>query len=131
MEAVPAGISAYNGQVLVALFRGFPFAPGTSDVVSVDPLTGTVTPFIDGLTSVIDEEAVKRKGVTSFLTLEISVDFLSGVPGRLQRFSTPAGPGVVISSCLIGPSDLVRDEKTGTLYITSIFTGQIIVLTGQ
>ena len=131
MEAVPAGISAYNGQVLVALFRGFPFAPGSSDIVSVDPLTGTVTPFIDGLTSAIDVEAVKTKGVTSFLTLELSQDFLAGVPGRLQRFATPAGPGVVISNCLIGPSDMVRDQKTRTLYIASIFTGQIIVLTGQ
>lgn len=131
MEAVPAGISEYNGQLLVALFRGFPFAPGASDIVSVDPLTGTVSPFIDGLSSAIDVEAVKKKGFTSFLTLELSQNFLMGVPGRLQRFATPAGPGVVISNCLIGPSDMVRDAKTGTLYIASIFTGQILVLTGQ
>ena len=131
MEAVPAGINVYNGQVLVALFRGFPFAPGTSDIVSVDPLTGTVSPFIDGLTSAIDVEPVKHKGTTRFLTLEISVDFLAGVPGRLQRFETPSGPGVPISTCLIGPSDLVRDQKTGTLYIVSIFTGQILALAGQ
>lgn len=131
MEAVPAGINVLDGQVLVALFRGFPFAPGTSDIVSVDPLTGTVSPFIDGLTSAIDVEPVKHKGTTRILTLEISVDFLAGVPGRLQRFETPSGPGVPISTCLIGPSDLVRDEKTGTLYIVSIFTGQIIKITGQ
>ena len=131
MEAVPTSVREYNGQLLVTLFRGFPFAPGTADVVQVDPLTGTVTPFIDGLTSAIDVLPVKSKGQTSFLTLEISVDFLSGVPGRLQRFATPAGPGVPISNCLIGPSNIVRDEKTGTLYITSIFTGQIIKITGQ
>jgi hypothetical protein len=131
MEAVPAGISEYNGQLLVALFRGFPFAPGTSDIVSVDPSTGTIAPLIDGLTSAIDVEAVQRKGTTNFLTLEISVNFLDGVPGRLQRFPTAAGPGVVISNCLIGPSDMVRDEKTGTLYITSIFLGQIIQMNGQ
>lgn len=131
IEAVPAGINVHNGQVLVALFRGFPFVPGTADIVSIDPLTGAVTPFIDGLTSAIDVEPVKSKGTTSFLTLEISVDFLAGLPGRLQRFTTPAGPGVTISSCLIGPTDVVRDEKTGTLYITSIFTGQIIQITGQ
>ena len=131
MEAVPAGINVHNGQVLVALFRGFPFVPGASDIVSVDPLTGTVTPFIDGLSSAIDVEAVKTKGVTGFLTLELSRDFLAGAPGRLQRFASPAGPGVVISNCLIGPSDMVRDAKTGTLYIASIFTGQILVLTGQ
>jgi hypothetical protein len=131
IEAVPAGITAYNGQLLVALFRGFPFVPGSSDIVSVDPLTGTVTPFIDGLTSAIDVEPVKKKGETSFLTLELSVNFLAGVPGRLQQFATPAGPGVVISNCLISPSDMVRDEKSGTLYIVSIFTGQILALAGQ
>ncbi len=131
MEAVPAGINVHNGQVLVALFRGFPFAPGTSDIVAVDPETGAISPFIDGLSSAIDVEPVKSKGTTSFLTLEISVNFLAGLPGRLQRFPTPAGPGVPISSCLIGPSDLVRDEKTGTLYIVSIFTGQILALAGQ
>ncbi len=100
-------------------------------MVQVDPVTGTVTPFIDGLTSAIDVLPVKSKGLTSFLTLEISVNFLGGLPGRLQRFPTPAGPGVPISNCLIGPSNMVRDEKTGTLYITSIFTGQIIKITGQ
>jgi hypothetical protein len=131
IEAVPAGITAYNGQLLVALFRGFPFVPGSSDIVSVDPLTGTVTPFIDGLSSAIDVEPVKKKGATSFLTLELSVNFLAGVPGRLQRFATPGGPGVVISNCLISPSDMVRDEKSGTLYIVSIFTGQILALAGQ
>ena len=131
MESVPAGINVHNGQVLVALFRGFPFAPGSSDIVSVDPLTGTVTPFIDGLSSAIDVVAVKTKGFTSFLTLELSQNFLADAPGRLQRFATPAGPGVVISNCLISPSDMVRDAKTGTLYIASIFTGQILVLTGQ
>ena len=131
MEAVPTSVREYNGQLLVTLFRGFPFAPGSADVVQVDPLTGTVTPFIDGLTAAIDVLPVKSKGHTSFLTLEISVDFLNGVPGRLQRFATPAGPGVPISNCLIGPSNMVRDEKTGTLYITSIFTGQIIQIAGQ
>ncbi len=131
MEAVPTSVREYNGQLLVTLFRGFPFVAGTSDVVQVDPLTGAITPFIDGLSSAIDVLPVKSKGVTSFLTLEISVDFLAGLPGRLQRFPTPAGPGVPISNCLIGPSNMVRDEKTGTLYITSIFTGQIIKITGQ
>lgn len=131
IDAVPAGIENHNGQLLVALFRGFPFIPGSADIVSVNPTNGAVTPFIDGLSSAIDVLPVKTKGKTSFLTLELSTDFLAGAPGRLQRFSTPAGPGTVISNCLIGPSDMVRDDKTGTLYITSIFTGRIIKITGQ
>lgn len=130
VEAVPSSIREYNGQLLVALFRGFPFIAGTADIVSVNPTTGVVTGFIDGLSSAIDVLPVKDRGNTSFLTLEISTDFLNGAPGRLQRFPTPAGPGIPISTCLIGPSNMVRDDKTGTLYITSIFTGQIIRIPG-
>ena len=131
IEAVPDGVREYNGQLLVTLLRGFPFPAGESDVVRVNTTTGAVAPFIGGLSSAIDVLPVKKKGVTNFLTLEISVDLLGGAPGRLQRFPTPAGPGVVIPTCpLIGPSNMVRDEKTGILYITEIFTGRIIKLAG-
>jgi hypothetical protein len=115
IETVPDSVRAYNGELLVTLLRGFPFVPGFGAVVTVDPTTGSVTPFISGLASAIDVLPVKTKGATSYLTLEISTDFLAGQPGRLQRFATPAGPGTVISTCLIGPSNMVRDDKTGTL----------------
>lgn len=133
IEAVPDGIRAYNGQLLVTLLRGFPFVAGLGTVVRVDPNTGSVTPFIIGLNSAIDVLPVKAKNATSYLTLEVSVDLLADAPGRLQRFATPAGPGTPIATCapLIGPSNMVRDDKTGTLYITSIFTGSIIQITGQ
>jgi hypothetical protein len=133
IEAVPDSVRAYNGQLYVTLLRGFPFVPGLGGVVTVDPATGTVTPFIGGLASAIDVLPVKTKNGTSYLTLEISTDLLNGAPGRLQRFATPSGPGVPVVTCgpLIGPSNMVRDDKTGTLYITSIFTGTILKLTGQ
>lgn len=133
IEAVPDSIRAYKGQLYVTLLRGFPFVPGLGAVVTVDPATGTVTPFIGGLASAIDVLPVKSKNATSYLTLEISTDLLNGAPGRLQRFATPSGPGVPVVTCgpLIGPSSMVRDDKTGTLYITSIFTGTILKLAGQ
>jgi hypothetical protein len=133
IEAVPDSVRAYNGQLYVTLLRGFPFLPGLGAAVTVDPTTRTVSPLISGLASAIDILPVKTKGATSYLTLEISTDFLANAPGRLQRFATPAGPGVPVVTCgpLIGPSNMVRDEKTGTLYITSIFTGAIIQIPGQ
>jgi hypothetical protein len=133
IEAVPDSIRAYNGDLFVTLLRGFPFVPGLGTVVRVDPNTGSVTPLITGLASAIDVLPVKTKNATSYLTLEISVDLLADAPGRLQRFATPAGPGTPIATCapLIGPTNMVRDDKTGTLYITSIFTGSIIQITGQ
>ena len=130
IEAVADNVREYNGQLLVTLLRGFPFLAGNSVVMSVDPVTGSAAPFITGLTSAIDVLPVKTKGTTSFLTLEVSTDFLGGAPGRLQHFPTPAGPGIVISNCLIGPSNMERDDKTSTLYITEIFTGRIIKIPG-
>jgi hypothetical protein len=133
IEAVPDSVRAYNGQLYVTLLRGFPFVPGLGAAVTVDPSTGAVSPLISGLASAIDILPVKTKGATSYLTLEISTNLLADDPGRLQRFATPTGPGVPVVTCgpLIGPSNMVRDDKTGTLYITSIFTGAIIRIPGQ
>jgi hypothetical protein len=36
-----------------------------------------------------------------------------------------------ISTCLIGPSSMVRDARAGTLYVTEIFTGRMIQIPGQ
>jgi hypothetical protein len=126
IEAVPDSIREFDGQLLVTLLRGFPFLPGTAQVMKVDPATGAATPLISGLASAIDVLPVKAKGKTSYLTLEISTDLLSGNPGQLQRFTSTAGPGVVISNCLIGPSSMVLDEKSQTLYVIEIFTGRLI-----
>jgi hypothetical protein len=126
IEAVPDSIRESDGQLLVTLLRGFPFLPGNAAVMKVDPSTGSATTLITGLTSAIDVLRVKAKGETSYLTLEISTNLLANDPGRLQRFVSPAGSGVVISNCLISPSSMVMDQKTGTLYVTEIFTGRLI-----
>jgi hypothetical protein len=122
IEAVPTNIRVYGNQLLVTLLRGFPFPPNTAQVMAVDPHTGTSSPFISGLTSAID--VLPNNG--GFLTLEISTNLLTGQPGRLQYWSSPAGPPTVISNCLIGPSSMVYDQSTGTLFVTEIFTGRII-----
>jgi hypothetical protein len=129
IEAVPDSIREFDGQLFVTLLRGFPFLPGNATVMKVNPSTGAATPLITGLTSAIDVLPVKEKGKTSYLTLEISTNLLAGNPGRLQRFATPAGPGTVISNCLISPSSMVRDGDN--LYVTEIFTGRIIKIPVQ
>lgn len=129
IEAVPDSISESDGQLLVTLLRGFPFLPGNASVMKVNPSTGAATALITGLTSAIDVLAVKEKGNTRYLTLEISTNLLAGDPGRLQSFATAAGPGTVVSNCLISPSSMVSDKDN--LYVAEIFTGRIIRIPGQ
>ena len=130
IESVPTSIREFDNRFLVTLLRGFPFLPGNAAVMKVRPFTGGQQQFIGGLTSAIDVLPVRTWGRTHFLTLEISTNLLVGDPGRLQRFSSPAGPGTVISKCLIGPSAMVRDSRKGVLYVTEIFTGRIIKIPG-
>jgi len=112
----------------VTLFRGFPFPPGASQVVAVDPQTGAQTPFITDLSSAIDVLPIRSKGDTDYLVLEFSTNFLVDPPppGRLLRFETPGGSPTVIADCLTSPSSMTYDEKTGTVYVTELDTGRVV-----
>ena len=127
LESVPAGIAFSGGQLLVTLFRGFPFPAGASTVAQIDPLTGSQISFIDGLSSAIDVLPIRTGADTDYLVLEFSADMLAGELGRLQRFETPDDPPTVIADCLIAPTSMTLDEKTGTLYVTSL-TGSVVAI---
>ena len=127
IDPVPDSIHLFGGQFLVTLLSGFPFPPGVAQVRMVDAHTGEDKPFITGLTSAIDVLPVKTPGGgNEFLTLEFSTDQLAQAPGRLQLFTSPGGPPVVIADCLITPTSMALDPKTGSLFVTEIFTGRII-----
>jgi hypothetical protein len=127
IDPVPDSIHLFGGHFLVTLLSGFPFPSGVAQVRTVDPHTGDNQPFITGLTSAIDVLPVKtHAGGDEFLTLEFSTNQLAQAPGRLQLFTSPAGPPVVIANCLVTPTSMAIDTKTGTLFVTEIFTGRII-----
>lgn len=65
IEAVPTGIAYSKGDLLVTLFRGFPFPPGTSVVEQIDAKTGAHAPLIIGLKSAIDVLPRKHGSDTS------------------------------------------------------------------
>lgn len=120
-DAVPTGIAASQGQLLVTLFRGVPFAPGTSVVEQVSPLTGSHTPFITGRKTAIDVLPIKAHRDTDYLVLQhASAGPFFGSPGLLLRFETPAGPPAVIASCLNRPTSMTLDKNNGTLYVTEL-----------
>jgi hypothetical protein len=130
VDPVPDSIHLFGGRFLVTLLSGFPFPSGLAQVRLVDPDTGADQPFITGLSSAIDVLPVKSPGGgDEFLTLEFSTNQLAQAPGRLQLFPAPAGPPVVIANCLITPTSMALDPKTGSLFVTEIFTGRIIEVT--
>jgi hypothetical protein len=128
VDPVPDSIHLFGGEFLVTLLSGFPFPPDVAQVRMVDPHTGNDVPFITGLTSAIDVLPVKTHdgGGDEFLTLEFSTNQLAQAPGRLQLFTSPGGPPAVIADCLITPTSMALDRKTGSLFVTEIFTGRII-----
>lgn len=126
VEAVPTGITDSDGQLLVTLFRGFPFPAGASTVVQVDPRTGDHTPVITGLKTAIDVLPIRKGGDTDHLVLQHTTGPILSGPGLLLRFETLGSPPTVIANCLNSPTSMVIDEKTGTLYIAELFTGRIV-----
>jgi hypothetical protein len=131
IEAVPAGLRYSEGQLLVALFKGFPFLVGTSEVRAVDPKTGAQASLIPGLTTAIDVLPLKEGDDTHYFVLQHASDFT--LPpltsqGRVLHFETPAGPQSVTEKCLNGPTSMTLDKNTGTLYVTELVGGRIVAI---
>jgi hypothetical protein len=128
LDAVPTGISSFGDQLLVTLFRGFPFPPGVSTAEQINPVTGSDTPFITGLRTAIDVLPLTDAD-TDFLVLQhnsgsVLLPPWSG-PGQVLRFETPAGPPTVVASCLARPTTMTLDKKTGTLYVSE-YGGRLV-----
>ena len=80
-DAVPTGIRVANGDLLVTLLTGFPFAPGTSAVERIDPATGAHSPVVTGLTTAIDVIPVEGdQQSTGHLVLQFASE-----PGPVAR----------------------------------------------
>jgi len=126
VEAVPDSLHLVGNQLLVTLLTGFPFPIGNAEVRSVDPTTGTNTPFVGGLTSAIDVLATNDGGL---LILEFSTDMLAGMPGRLSFRASPMAAPEVIANCLITPTSMAQEAKAADIFVTEIFTGRVIKIT--
>lgn len=121
-DAVPTAVRHYSGsKYLVSLLTGFPFRQGAASVRLVDIKTGAETPFITGLTSLTDVLPVGK----DVYVLQVSTNLQQGAPGRLLKFSDPAGPAEVVVPVLIGPSGMVYDAKRNAIFIAEIFAGRI------
>ena len=125
VEPVPDSIRRVGNRLLVPLLTGFPFVQNLAEIQSVRLRTGERETLIPNLTSAIDVLQVEENG---YFTLEFSANQLANQPGRLKYFATPDAAPVVVVSNLISPTSMARDERTGFIFVTEIFTGRIILV---
>lgn len=130
VEAVPTGIALVHGQLLVTLFRGVPFPPGTSTVVQVDPDTGEQALLIQGLKTAIAVAALEPSRRTDYLVLQHSSGagpFFPG-PGLLLRFPAAGGAPALLANCLARPTSMFYDPRSTTVFVTELQTGRLVAL---
>lgn len=126
-DAVPDNVRVVGDELLVTLLTGFPFASGQAEVRRINPINSSQSTFISGLTSAIDVLPVETaNGEFQFFTLEFSTNLLQSAPGRLRLFNSAGAAPVVIADNLVSPTGIARNEQTGTLYVSEIFTGRIV-----
>jgi hypothetical protein len=127
-DAVPTGLRELDGELLVALLTGFPFAEGTSVVERVDPSSGSHVPLIEGLTTALDVLPIPHgRNPASHLVLQHASESFFAGPGRLVHVRAD-GTRQVVADCLSRPTSIVRDRHTGTLYITELVDGRVVTI---
>jgi len=128
IDAVPTGITYADGHLLVTLFRGVPFAAGTSAVVQIDPSSGLQTPLITGLKTTIGVLQIGAPRDPDHLVLQHSsgfAPFFMG-PGVVLAFETPGSASSLIVNCLTRPTAMLLDQTSATLYVTEMLSGRLV-----
>jgi hypothetical protein len=132
VEPVPDSIRAFGKQLLVTYLTGFPFPAGQSEVHKINRVNNSHTTFIGGLTSAIDVLPVESTdGQTRFYVLEFSTAFLTNAPGRLLLYESQTAAPKVLAEGLVSPTSIARDETSGDIFITEMFTGRIMRVQGN
>ena len=135
VEPVPDNIHRVGNQLLVPLLTGFPFVAGLAEVQTVALKGGDRETLIPNLTSAIDVLHVETDDLSGdrYYALEFSASMLGipqnpgvALPGRLKFFAASDAAPLTLVSNLISPTAMARDEATGDIFVTEIFTGRII-----
>jgi hypothetical protein len=130
VEAVPTGLAMVDGDLLVALFSGVPFAPGTSRIVRVDVRSGAQSIFAGGLKTAIAVLEMRQGRDVDYLLLQHSsgpAPFFAG-PGLVMHVESEGATPMVVADCMTRPTAMVLNEKTRTLLITELPTGRLVAL---
>jgi hypothetical protein len=123
VDAVPTGIRFYGDQLLVTFLTGAPFADGEAVVRSVNPVTGEIRPFINGLTTATDVILRSTSTGTQFFVTEFRTILQGGRPGQLIQYDSPEGK--VIANQLSGPNGMAIDPVTADVFVAEYVAGRI------
>ena len=128
-DNVPTGACWNGDRLLVGFLTGAPFPTGQATIKSVNVKTGMVSPFISGLTAVVDVICSETPdGRSRVFTLEWTRDFSQQAPsGRLMMFDTAEGRP--LASGLLLPTGMAQDPTTGQMFVALYYTGQIVRVT--
>jgi hypothetical protein len=124
VDPVPDSIRLRGSDLLVTMLTGFPFPQGQAEIRRVDTTTGSVQPFIGGLTSLIDVATLGNGASDPVVALEFSTDMLNNGPGRVAMV-TAAGAQTTLAEGLPTPSGVLVDQRSGEIFIAHIFPGFI------
>ena len=121
-EAVPTGMEAIGGQLLVALEGGFGSVNG-SQIQLVNLRSGTELPVLTGINHALDVEV--SNGAVH--VIELSTDLASYAPGRLLRIDGPQD-WTVITDDLFFPSSFTYLPSVGGWLVTQPFFGNVVLV---
>lgn len=129
LDAVPTGITAVDNKLLVTLFRGVPFPPGTSTVQEIDIAGASQSVLIGGRKNAIGVLALTDDDDVDYLVLQhASAGPFFASPGLVLRFENPSDPPAVVTGCLTRPTSMSLNKTTGTLYVTE-YGGKVVGVT--
>jgi hypothetical protein len=125
-DTVPTSVHAFGDRLLVTYLSGFPFTPGVSGALIVDPKTGATQQFIGAGTTAMDLVWRDLSGHPQFFMIEFSANLAAenAPPGRLIQYDTL--PGQTLQAGLITPVGLALNPKTGDLFVSELGTGRIL-----
>lgn len=128
LDAVPTSVRFYRDQLIVSFLSGFPFVPGGTKVLAINPEKRTSELFIQGLTSATDILwRAKADGVEQFYVLEFSRDQSATPPGQGSLLMYDSPQKQVILDNLIAPVSMAYEAATRDLYIVEL-TGRLLRL---
>lgn len=129
IDVVPDSIRLSADGLLVPTLTGFPFPAGAATVRKVNLDTGKIETLLSNLSSAVDVLPMRNsRGAARYFTLEFSTNMTAQppAPGRLSQFDAPNAARVTLADMLISPTSLARNQKSGDLFVTEIFTGRIM-----